>query len=119
MNKREINSEDLIATREKFMKCKLIALDEMGKHPLHNPKCFSSKEKKELLDKVTYIFDNETLENITNKFNEICNEKLFNQNADYSTYPIYVDQRFPEQQQKINDEEEDLNLLKDQIKSNN
>jgi len=115
-NKIEINAEDLPLFREKLMKCKLIVLNNMGKHPLTNPKYFNTKDKNTLLKGINDLFDTKTFEEITILFNEVCNETLFNNDADYSTYATYIDHRFPEQQKKIDDEEPELIKLKEEIK---
>lgn len=114
----EINADELPNIREKLMKCKVIALDAMDKHPLMNPKYFSKADREDLLKKVRYIFDTNCEESINTKFNDICNERLFGCGTDYTNYPIYVDRRFPEQQKKIDDEEPDLEKLKEEIKVN-
>jgi hypothetical protein len=115
-SKIEINADELPNIRVKLMKSKIIALDAMDKHPLLNPKYFNKKDKEELLKKVRYIFDTNDDYSIDTKFNDICNEKLFSYGTDYSNYPIYVDRRFTEQQKKIDDEEPDLDKLKEEIK---
>lgn len=117
-SKIEINSEELPMIREKIMKCKIIALDSMDKHPLMNPKYFNKTDKDLLLKKVREIFDTNSLEDINLKFNDICNEKFFNAGLDYSNFPVYVDRRFPDQQKKIDDEEPELEQLKEDIKTN-
>ena len=114
----EINPEDLPAVRQKVMKCKLIALNSMDKHPLMNPKYFTQSEKKQLISKIKELFETKSDDEITAQFNDICNERLFSNGVDLTDYPVYVDDRFPEQQQKIDDEEEALNQLKEDIKTN-
>ena len=116
--KYEIDPDELPDFREKLMKCKIIVLNGMDKHPLQNPKYFSQQDKKELLKKVRDLFDTKTIEEITEDFNAICNERLFDAGIDYSNFPLYVDKRFPNQQQKIDDEEPALNQLKEDIKEN-
>ena len=114
----EINSDELPFIREKLMKCKVIILDSMGKHPLMNPKYFSKSEKENLLKKIREMFDLLTLEEITKQFNDIVNEKLLSDGLDYSNYPVYIDNRFPEQKEKIEKEEPELEQLKEDIKVN-
>ncbi len=108
----EINEKELPFIREKLMKCKIIALDSMDKHPLMNPKYFPKSEKNLLLKKIRELFDTKTQEEIDEQFNLICNEKLFDPGIDYSSYPVYVDNRFSNQQEKLDLEEEDFNKLK-------
>jgi len=117
-NKIEIDADQLPFIREKLMKCKVIALESMDKHPLMNPKYFSTREKDKLLKKTREIFDTKTLEEINELFTDICNDRLFNEGADYSNYPTYIDKRFPDQQEKIDREEPELEKLKEEIKTN-
>lgn len=114
----EINPEEITHIRDKLMKCKVICLDKMGKHPLMNPKYFSKSEKDKLLGMVREMFDNNTIAEITEQFNEVCCDKLFNNNTDYSNYPVYVDNRFPEQQNKIEEEQPAFDKLVEDIKTN-
>lgn len=114
----EINPEEITQVREKLMKCKVICLDKMGKHPLMNPKYFSNLEKDRLLVMVREMFDNYSIKEITEKFNEVCSDKLFNNNTDYSNYSVYVDNRFPEQQNKIEEEKPAFEKLVEDIKTN-
>lgn len=114
----EINSIDLPKMRMKLMKCKIIVLTEMGKDPLLNVKYLQKSEKEALLKRVRELFDSAEDDYIETRFNEICNEKLFNSTSDYSKYPSYIDSRFPEQQQKIDDEETSFLQLKEDIKTN-
>ena len=117
MNTIEINPDDLPIIRKKVMKCKLIALNSMDKHPLANPINFSQSEKNRLISKIKELFYKSD-EEITSQFNDIVNEKLLGSGCDIENYPIYVDNRFPEQQQTIDDEESAFNQLKEDIKTN-
>jgi hypothetical protein len=114
----EINSIDLPKMRIKLTKCKIIVLTEMGTDPLLNVKYLQKSEREQLLLRVREIFDNATDDFIENRFNEICNEKLFNSTSDVNKYPTYIDSRFPEQQQKIDDEETSFLQLREDIKTN-
>jgi hypothetical protein len=114
----EINAIDLPKMRMKLMKCKIIILTEMRKDPLLNVKYLQKSEKEALLKRVRELFDSAEDDEIEKRFNDICNEKLFNSTSDYSKYPSYIDSRFPEQQQKIDDEETSFLQLKEDIKTN-
>jgi hypothetical protein len=111
----EINKEELPFIREKLMKCKIIALNSMDKHPLMNPKYFPKSQRDLLLKKIRELFDTKTQEEIDIEFNLICNEKLFDSGIDYADYPIYIDDKCPNQQEKIDLEEEDFNKLKEKL----
>ena len=113
----EINPDDLLLVRKKIMKCKLIALNSMDKHPLTNPINFTQSEKTRLISKIKELFYKSD-EEITNSFNDIVNEKLLGSECNVDNYPVYVDNRFPEQQKKIDDEEPAFNQLKEDIKTN-
>ena len=113
----EIDPAEETYMREKIMKCKIIALDEMDKHPLQNPKFFTNRERQTLLNKVKELLTKDMV-CITNMFNDICAEKLFQNGADFSQYAVYVDKRYPDQQKKIDEEEPDLIKLKEDIKTN-
>lgn len=117
MNTIEINPDDLPIVRKKVMKCKLIALNSMDKHPLANPINFTQSEKTRLISKIKELFFKSD-EEITNSFNDIVNEKLLGCGCNIENYPVYVDNRFPEQQQTIDDEEPAFNQLKEDIKTN-
>ena len=114
----EINPDELPHIREKLMKCKVICLDAMDKHPLMNPRYFSKQDREKLLGMVRYMFDTNPMEDINEKFNAVCCNRLFNEGADYSNYNVYIDNRFPEQQKKIEEEEPELEKLKEDIKTN-
>ena len=74
--------------KEYITKVKVIALDKMGKFPLTNPSYFSQKEKKQLISLMEEVMK-QSEEDITLIFNEVCNEKIFSPEADYSTFPVY------------------------------
>ena len=78
-----------------------------------NPRYFNKKDKETLIKEVKELYDSDSIESINDKFNSICLDKIFN---NYENSDIYVDKRFPEQQKKIDDEEEALEKLKEQIK---
>jgi len=111
----EINSDEINIVRNKVMKCKIIVLDKMGKNPLMNPRYFNKTDKETLVKEVKELYDSDSIESINDKFNSICLDKIFN---NYENSDIYVDKRFPEQQQKIDDEEEAFLKLKEEIKTN-
>lgn len=88
--KPELTEEEQLKLKKKeyITKIKVVALDKMGKHPLMNPSYFKKKEKEELMS-IMHVLLQQDEENITLLFNEICNERLFDANSDYSTFPIY------------------------------
>lgn len=72
----------------KILKAKLIALDEMNKHPLHDPLKLSNRDKTKFVNSVNYIINNDTDESIDRRFNDICNDVLFTPDADISRYKV-------------------------------
>jgi hypothetical protein len=117
-NKIEIDQSSLPEFRDKLMKCKTIALSEIGKHPLTNPKYLSNSDKNEVLIKTRDMLDLMSLDEINKKFNNVCNEKLFCSDVDYSQYSVYVDRRVEIQQKIFDSEEEVFQRLKEELKVN-
>lgn len=113
----EVDKENSTSILEKILRCKIIALNDMGKHPLMNIKFFNKSDKNTLFEKVKMLLD-EPDDITTKKFNDVCEERLFFNGVDYSNYNVYIDRRFPEQQKKIDLEEPDFNKLKEGIKTN-
>jgi len=83
------NIEELNAMKEKIMKAKVVILDRMGKHPLENPSYFKQQVKNKLIKSIEEYLETTADEEITQEFNDICNEKLFDGDCDVSNYPIY------------------------------
>jgi hypothetical protein len=82
------SEEQLCTLKERAMKCKIIALDKMEKHPLINPSSFTKREKTRLVEIMSEWFSKPN-DDIDNAFNEIVNETLLCGNKDYNAYPIY------------------------------
>jgi hypothetical protein len=80
--------EQLKELKERALKCKVIALDNMGKHPLYNPRNMSDRERKKLTADIEVLFnrDNKELDVL---FNEVACDKLFSNGKDPSNYPVY------------------------------
>ena len=74
--------------REIITKVKVIALDKMDKHPLQNPSFFSRRDKSKLIEIMEEVLKLPH-EELNKKFNKICNEVLFSQEADISKFPVY------------------------------
>ena len=85
----ECETEDeLKEMKDKVMKCKVIALDAIGKHPLYNPRNMGDREKRKLTEAIEVLFVKDIKE-IDVLFNEVACERLFAQGVDPSTYPVY------------------------------
>ena len=72
---------------------KCVSLDDMGLHPLTNPKELKDKKKKELIsicqsyiDKVNDDINYET--ELKSKFADVCNDKIFFEK--YEDFPVYI-----------------------------
>ena len=93
----ELDEDALILTQEEKIKnvilmFQVIALNRMNLHPLYNVSTLNSSQKTELfghMDSLKMDYDNDLITDISNEFNKICNDKLFSNNTDVSTYPVY------------------------------
>jgi len=82
------SKEQLAELKEKALKCKVIALDNIGKHPLYNPRNMSERDRKKLTEDMAVLFRKEDQE-LEVLFNEIACDKLFADGKDPSSYPVY------------------------------
>jgi hypothetical protein len=80
--------EQLKELKEKALKCKVIALDNMGKHPLYNPRNMSERDRKKLTADIEVLFRKDDKE-LDVLFNEIACDALFSSGKDPSQYPVY------------------------------
>jgi len=74
--------------RDYITKVKVVALDRMNMPPLINPSTFSRKDKQiliTLMEDVMKLPEDE----LTKTFNEVCNDRLFTDKMDYTTFPVY------------------------------
>jgi len=74
--------------RDYITRVKVLALDTIGKHPLANTYYFSRKEKQSLISAMEHIML-KTEDEIIYLFNTLCNDKLFTNESNYSTFPVY------------------------------
>jgi hypothetical protein len=79
---------ELLDMKEKAMKCKIIALESLGHHPLTNPSQMNKRDKKKVLDVMTKWFHTKSEEEIQEEFNDIVLEKVLNENDDYTKYRV-------------------------------
>jgi len=79
-----------IRRKEYITRVKVIALHNMGRHPLYNASYLSNRDKQTLIKHMEDVMNIDDAE-ILNKFNNICNDVLFNTGADISSYPVYYD----------------------------
>lgn len=79
-----------IRRKEYITRVKVIALHNMGRHPLYNASYLSHRDKQTLIKHMEDVMNMDDVE-ISNKFNNICNDVLFNTGADITSYPIYYD----------------------------
>lgn len=70
---------------------KVITLDEMGYKPNHNPRFFNEKLKQDYFRRMTqrvHEYYEGYEQDIIDRFNNICNEKLFYPGSDISIFSI-------------------------------
>jgi len=72
-----------------IMRVRMLALHRLGKPILSNVKSFRPREKTELINLVKEMMENIPEEKLIRDFNELADEKLFQQTDDYTTYPVY------------------------------
>ena len=77
--------------RMDIIKVKIVALDRMNEHPLIESHLFDRQKKQKLINHMRDALDMFNDEYITfnTKFNQICQDRLFTQTCDYSSFPIY------------------------------
>lgn len=71
---------------------KVITCDRMNLHPLYNLSTLQpshAERFKNNMESLAEDFNNGMGKEITDEFNRICNEKLFQCGADVSSYPVY------------------------------
>jgi hypothetical protein len=70
------------------LKVKCIALHKMGKSILTNTLKMTYNDRKKLVE-LMHEYNGVDAAEITNEFNYIANEELFENNKDVSNYPVY------------------------------
>jgi hypothetical protein len=84
--------KELKYKKDKAQRCKVIALHRLGHHPIKsNVSNFNSKAKNKVLGLVRELFDLPD-EVITQEFNDIVLEVVFDKNEEFSQYPVYTTQ---------------------------
>lgn len=78
-----------IKKRNYITKVKVIANNMLGKPPIANPSLYNKKDKAKMIEYMDYVINNYTEDDLTKEFNEICTDKLFDEDTDYSTLPVY------------------------------
>jgi hypothetical protein len=85
--------QQLIKINDIKVKIKVIALNVMGESPIQNTSLFNKIKKQTLLDTMNSIYQNVYLVDegrLTEMFNDVCNTKVFGDNCDYTSYPVYA-----------------------------
>jgi hypothetical protein len=83
---------ELIKINDIKVKIKVVALNVMGESPIQNTSLFTQLKKKTLLDTMNSIYQNVYMvdeDKLTEMFNEVCQTKVFGENCDYTSYPVY------------------------------
>lgn len=71
-----------------ILRVKVIAMHKMGKSIISNPSYWKHTLKQQLIKEMQYVIDNNTEEELKEKFNFIVNENLFDSNLKYETFPL-------------------------------
>ena len=85
--------QQLLKINDLKVKIKIVALNVMGESPIQNTSLFSKLKKQTLLDTMNSIYQNVYLvdeQKLTDMFNEVCQTKVFGDNCDYTSYPVYA-----------------------------
>lgn len=75
--------------REYITQVKVVALSRMDCYPLCNPSFFSRSDKEKLKKMMSEIIDKDSEEALKTEFNQVCIDKIFTSNSDYSQFPMY------------------------------
>jgi len=78
-----------VKKRNYITKVKVIANNMLGKPPIANPSFYNKKDKAKMIEYMDYVINNYNEDDLTKEFNEICSDKLFDEDTDYSTLPVY------------------------------
>lgn len=84
---------ELIKMNDIKVKIKVVSLNVMGESPIQNTSLFSQLKKKTLLDTMNSIYQNVYMvdeDKLTEMFNDVCASKVFGDNCDYTSYPVYA-----------------------------
>ena len=81
--------EELKSLRDKLDKVKVVVLNDFGKHPLTNILELPYRERNIIKGRITEIFYSIQDDELTEKFNKICAETLFSENAKIENYSVY------------------------------
>jgi len=83
-----IEEIELNTMKEKATRCKVIALESLGHHPLANPTEMGRRDKKKVLDVMTLWFNTKSIEQIETEFNDIIDDKVLGTGKDFTNYGI-------------------------------
>lgn len=84
--------QQLIKINDIKVKIKVIALNIMGESPIQNTSLFNKLKKQTLLDTMNSVYENVYLVDeakLTEMFNTVCQTKVFGEDCDYTSYPVY------------------------------
>ena len=93
---------ELKALRDKLDKIKVIVLNDFGKHPLTNILELPYRERNIIKARITELFNIIEDYELTEKFNKICAETLFTENAKIENYSVYNRYNEPAEDLKLN-----------------
>jgi len=87
-----IEEENKEKVKNLILMFKVITADRMGLHPLYNLSTLQPSQANKFkisMESLAEDFNNGMGKDITDEFNRICCEKLFQSGADVSQYPVY------------------------------
>ena len=85
--------QQLLKINDIKVKIKVVALNIMGESPIQNTSLFNKLKKQTLLDTMNSVYETVYLvdeDKLTQMFNEVCATKVFGENCDYTSYPVYA-----------------------------
>ena len=85
--------QQLLKINDIKVKIKVVALNIMGESPIQNTSLFNKLKKQTLLDTMNSVYETVYLvdeDRLTQMFNEVCQTKVFGENCDYTSYPVYA-----------------------------
>jgi hypothetical protein len=84
--------QQLIKINDIKVKIKVVSLNIMGECPIQNTSLFSKLKKQTLLDTMNSVYETVYLVDearLTEMFNTVCQTKVFGEDNDYTSYPVY------------------------------
>jgi hypothetical protein len=81
--------KEIIYKRNKALKCKVIVLNLLNYHPIFTNVSELKKNQKEKILNLVYEYFEKDDDEINELFNNVCLNNVFDDESDYTKYPIY------------------------------